>query len=283
MAVLVAVVQARFGSTRLPGKALADLAGRPVLAHVVERASAIPGVDEVVVATTTVARDDALADWARGRGIACVRGSEDDVLDRFVTALAAHPADAVVRVTADCPLLDPQVAGQVVAAFLRGPEPGRTVAGSPPLQYASNVDPPTFPDGLDTEVVAREALLAAWREARLPSDREHVTPWIRRHPERFPQVNVRAPEDLSGLRWTVDTEADLAFVRAVHERLASGRHLFGMREVLALLRAHPELSALNAGQRRNEGYARSLAADPAPSRQAPPVAARPGAPDGGLP
>ena len=252
---VLAVIQARLGSTRLPGKTLADLGGRPMLAHVVERAAAIPGVDGVVIATTVHPRDDRLAGWAQAAGLPCVRGSEDDVLDRFHDALERHPCDAIVRVTPDCPFLDPEVSGRVVAAW-RG-DPGR-------VDYASNVHPPTFPDGLDTEVIARSALAAAWREARWPSDREHVTPFVWRQPERFRQVAVRGDLDLSHLRWTVDTVADLEFARAVHARLAPAvGERFGMRDVVALLAREPALAALNAGQSRNEGYARSLAAEAA--------------------
>ena len=250
----LAVIQARLGSTRLPGKTLADLGGRPMLAHVVERATAIPGVDGVVIATTTHPRDDRLADWARAAALPCVRGSEDDVLDRFHDVLAQHACDAVVRVTPDCPFLDPEISGRVVAAWREGDA----------VDYASNVEPPTFPDGLDTEVISRAALLAAWREARLPSDREHVTPFVRRHRERFRQAVVGNDRDLSHLRWTVDIAADLDFARAVVARLApSGRERFGMPELLALLAREPDLARLNAGQRRNEGYERSLAADAA--------------------
>jgi len=253
---VLAVVQARQGSSRLPGKALMEIAGRPMVAHVVERIAATPGVDEVVLATTVDAADDALADFARAAGVACVRGSVDDVLDRFRTAVRAHPADAVVRVTADCPLLDPAVSGQVVAEYRRR-------GGG--LDYVSNVHPPTYPDGLDTEVFSRAALERAWREASPDSrrDREHVTPYLwERRPERFRLANVRHGGDLSGLRWTVDDARDLAFVRAVYGALApDGTRPFGMNDVLALLRSNPALVALNAGTRRNEGFERSRLAD----------------------
>lgn len=256
---VLAVIQARLGSIRLPGKTLADIGGRPMLAHVVERAAGIPGVDGVVLATTVHPRDDRLAEWAGEASLPCVRGSEEDVLDRFHDVLERHAADAIVRVTPDCPFLDPEVSARVVAAWRR--DPGA-------IDYASNVHPPTFPDGLDTEVIARGALVAAWREARQPSDREHVTPFVWRQPERFRQAAVCGDRDLSQLRWTVDTAADLDFARAVWARLApSGRERFGMREVLALLAREPALAELNAGQRRNEGYERSLAADRAPDER----------------
>lgn len=250
---LLAVIQARLGSTRLAGKTLADICGRPMLAHVVERAARIPGVDGIVIATTDKREDDRLVEFARTAGLPWARGSESDVLDRFHVALAAHPADAIVRVTPDCPLLDPEVSGLVVAEYRR--REGQ-------VDYVSNVHPPTYPDGLDTEVFSREALEAAWREARLPSDREHVTAYISRHPDCFRLANVARAEDLSALRWTVDTAADLEFVRAVYARLSpDGTRPFGMAEVLVLLREHPELGAVNAGIRRNEGFERSLAAD----------------------
>jgi spore coat polysaccharide biosynthesis protein SpsF (cytidylyltransferase family) len=255
---LLAVVQARLGSTRLPGKALLDLAGRPMLAHVLARAAAVPGVDETVLATTTSAEDDALADLAGAAGVACVRGSVDDVLDRVHAALRVHPADGVVRLTGDCPLLDPVVSGRVVGEFRRR-------AGE--ADYVSNVHPPSYPDGLDTEVVGAAALEAAWREARRPSDREHVTPFLWRQPDRFRLANVAHAADLSGLRWTVDNARDLKFARAVYEALSpTGERRFGMAEILDLLGTRPDLSALNVGTRRNEGFERARLAELAASK-----------------
>jgi len=257
---IIAVVQARLGSTRLPGKALLDLGGRPMLERVLARAAAVPGVDEVVLATTVSPDDAALAELARAAGIACVRGSVHDVLDRFHATLAAHPADAVVRITADCPLLDPEVSGRVVGEYRRR-------AGA--VDYVSNVHPPTYPDGLDTEVIAVAALESAWREASSQSDREHVTPYIWSRPERFRLAGVDAPEDLSGHRWTVDDARDLAFVREVYRRLAppgAPPAPFGMDAVIDLLRACPKIADLNAGTRRNEGYRGAPLAERAPSR-----------------
>jgi spore coat polysaccharide biosynthesis protein SpsF len=251
---VLAVVQARLGSTRLPGKALLPIAGRPMLAHVLTRARAVPGVDETVLATTVSREDDALVEVAAAEGVASVRGSVEDVLDRFHAVLRAHPADAIVRVTADCPLLDPEVSALVVQDYL---------ARRDETDYASNIEPPTFPDGLDTEIVSAGALERAWREARLPSDREHVTTYIRERRNGFRLRNVvLAGEDLSAHRWTVDEPRDLEFARAVHAELApDGRRIFGMAEVLGLLRRHPELAALNSGIARNEGLLRSRAGD----------------------
>jgi len=249
---VIAVVQARLGSTRLPGKALLPIAGRPMLEHVLARAAAVPGVDRVVLATTTSPEDAALVDLARAVGIASVRGSVSDVLDRFHAALTDHPADAIVRITADCPLLDPEVAGRVVAEYRRR-------AGD--VDYVSNVHPPTFPDGLDTEVISAAALVCAWREATAGSDREHVTPYVWSRPERFRLANVSRAEDLSSLRWTVDDARDLAFVREVYGKLSPRAALFGIDGVLDVLRACPEIGALNAGTRRNEGFERARRAD----------------------
>jgi spore coat polysaccharide biosynthesis protein SpsF (cytidylyltransferase family) len=248
----IVVVQVRLGSTRLPRKALAEIGGRPMLAHVAGRAAAIPGIAGVVVATTVNAADDELVARAREAGLDCIRGSEADVLDRFRLAAHETKADAVVRVTADCPLLDPAVSGHVLAEYLRR---------RPSIDYVSNVHEPTYPDGLDTEVVSVEALETAAREARLPSDREHVTPYLWRQPERFRLANVEHDENLSGHRWTVDTEADLSFVRAVFEVLGREADRAGLTEVLKVVTEHPELRALNAGIRRNEGFERSLAAE----------------------
>ena len=248
----IAIIQVRLGSTRLPGKALADLAGRPLLAHVAERAAAIPGIAGAVLATTVSRTDDTLIAFARDHGVDCVRGSEEDVLDRFLLAARETKAEAIVRVTADCPLLDPAVSGRVLEEYMRR---------RPGVDYVSNVHPPTYPDGLDTEVVSVEALGTAAREARLASDREHVTPYVWSRPERFRTANVGHAEDLSGHRWTVDTAADLEFVRAVFKALGLAASRAGMTEVLKVLADRPALREINTGLHRNEGYERSLAAE----------------------
>lgn len=251
---IAVVVQARMGSSRLPGKTLADISGRPMLGRLVDRARLIPGVEQVVIATTDRPADAAIRRFAEAEGLPASAGSEQDVLDRVYRAAARFGVSVIVRVTPDCPMLDPEVAGRVLAEFRR--LEGRA-------DYMSNVHPPTFPDGLDTEVFSREALEVAWRETRLPSDREHVTAYIWRQPERFRLANVTNAQDLSSLRWTVDTATDLEFVRAVYAALDGLGRVFGMGDVLRLLESRPELRALNAGQRRNEGFEKSLAADAA--------------------
>jgi len=206
---VAAIIQARYGSARLPGKVLADVEGQTVLAHVVERAKMIPGVDAVWVATTLAARDDSVAAEARRCGALVHRGPELDVLARYVEAARKAAADVVVRLTADCPLLDPTVSGLVLKRF----RDARALIGPATVQWASNVHPERrYPDGLDTEVVAREALERAAKESRGAADREHVMPWIYR---KLPGVGYEFDVDLSAVRWTVDTDGDLARVRAI--------------------------------------------------------------------
>lgn len=247
----VVIVQARMGSTRLPAKVVAEIAGRPMLWHVLDRAARIVGADAVVLATTALPEDERLLVLAREWGVPAYAGSPEDVLDRFFQAARLMDAHTIVRVTADCPLLDPAVGSAVLARFLSGD-----------AAYASNVHPPTYPDGLDIEVFSHEALACAWREATRPSEREHVTPYFWTHPERFRANNLTSHQDLSHLRWTVDEPRDLEFVRAVYNRLSvPGRPPFGMDAVLQLLTHEPGLLHLNAGIVRDAGYLKSLAAE----------------------
>jgi spore coat polysaccharide biosynthesis protein SpsF (cytidylyltransferase family) len=241
-----AVIQARMGSTRLPGKSLVEIAGQPLLGHVIDRTKACQLVHEVVLATTIEPEDTALIALAGAKGIGSYRGSVDDVLDRFYQAALSVRADNVVRITADDPFKDPEVIDLVIQRLLDRPE----------LDYASNTMIPTFPEGLDVEVFRFSALAKAWRESRLMSEREHITPYIWKNPSLFRLENVAHGCDLSKLRWTLDYEADLAFTRAVYHRLYSGR-IFGMGEILRLLEAEPNLALINTGIQRNAGYLKS--------------------------
>lgn len=247
----VAIIQARMGSTRLPGKMLLDIAGKPAVAHVVERAKAAARIDRVVLATTTASADDALAAWAATAGVPVFRGSEHDVLDRYYECAKANGADAVVRLTGDCPLLDPAVVDAVIACYWEAA-----------CDYVSNIHPPTYPDGLDTEVFSFAALERAWKEAKLPSEREHVTPYIWKHPELFRTKNyeLRTTDKAAAVsteRWTLDTPEDLEFLR----RVVAACQDFSFESVLAVLRAHPDWRDVNAKFVRNEGYEQSLLAE----------------------
>jgi glutamate-1-semialdehyde aminotransferase/spore coat polysaccharide biosynthesis protein SpsF (cytidylyltransferase family) len=249
---VVAIVQARMGARRLPGKVLADIAGDPMLIRVVQRVAAATTVGRVIVATSESPADDAVHALCAARGIACFRGSEDDVLGRFYEAAKTSGARVVVRITADCPLIDPAVIDKVVRSLESA-------------DYASNVLRYTYPDGLDVEAFTFAALERAWREATDLVDREHVTPYLRTS-NKFRVVGVENETDLSHkqYRWTVDEEADLRFVRAVYERLRPlASRPFGMDDVLALLEDHQELLTMNASTLRNEGYYTSIANGPA--------------------
>jgi spore coat polysaccharide biosynthesis protein SpsF len=233
---LVAIVQARVGSSRLPGKVLAAIAGESMLSRVIERVRRIPGLSEVVVATTLGPEDEAIVEECGRIGAAVFRGSENDVLDRYYGACKEHEADAVVRITSDCPLVDPVESGKVIDAFL-----------AQEADLAPNDIKATYPIGLGTEVVARKALHLAWSQATKPYERQHVTPYIYQHAEQFRLINVESPVDYSSLRWTVDTPADLEFVRAVYARLKVD---FDWREVLALLEREPGLIEINRNVRQ---------------------------------
>ena len=231
---VVAIIQARMGSTRLPGKVLEDLAGQPLLARVVERTRRAKTLGNVVVATTELPADDIIAGLCEKRGWPYFRGSEEDVLDRYYRAALAFKADVVVRITSDCPLIEPEIIDKTA---------GELLAGHPRLQYASNCLTRTFPRGLDVEAISLHALEKAWREDRNPAWREHVTPYIVRHPEKFKIHDITNDKDYSYMRWTVDTIEDLTFVRKIYAHFQNDN--FNWREVLHLLEMHPEWLEIN--------------------------------------
>ncbi|HZQ72377.1 MAG TPA: glycosyltransferase family protein [Burkholderiales bacterium] len=231
----VAIIQARMGSTRLPGKVLRTLGTKSVLAHVVERVKRCSVIDAVVVATTSREADDAVEEEARAHGAAVFRGSEEDVLDRYHGAARRFGADTIVRITSDCPLLDASLTDAIVRRFL---------AARDGLDYLSNTLVRTYPRGLDTEVFSFAALDAAQREAREPHQREHVTPYIWEHPERFRVAQHTGTPDRSALRWTLDTEEDWRFLAAVFA--AAGGAPGDTQALVELLERRPELAAINA-------------------------------------
>jgi spore coat polysaccharide biosynthesis protein SpsF len=229
---VVAIIQARMGSTRLPGKVMKDLAGETVLARVVERVRRAGEIEEVIIATTHQAEDDSIVDECRRLKVRGFRGEVNDVLDRYYRAAKEAKAEAIVRITSDCPLIEPEITDKTVRAFLeRRPD------------YASNVLKRTYPRGLDTEIMTWEALDRSWREARESYEREHVTPYIYENPEQFALHSVFGETDYSALRWTLDAPEDLAFLRAVYERMEN--ECFSWRDVLALLDREPGLIELN--------------------------------------
>ena len=240
----LAFVQARTGSTRLPGKVLAPLAGRPSLLRIVDRLARVETLHGVAVLTSVAAGDDAIAELCAREGVTCVRGDEQDVLGRFHLGAGALEPDRVVRVTADCPLVDPEVIADLLA--LHASDPRTVYASVATGAIGAETGLRRFPDGLDAEVFTVAALEQAWREADDPYEREHVTPYLWRRPERFPAATLECERDLGSERWTVDHAADLELVRAVYAQLAEP---FGWREVLAVLERDPSLRRLNAAHR----------------------------------
>lgn len=248
---ITAVIQARLGSTRLPGKTMMTIEGHPLLGHLVKRIKATNYVNDIIIATTVNKRDDAIVEFARNNNLKCYRGSEEDVLDRFYNACVEFGVDTIVRVTPDCPLLDPRVVDLVVSEYVEGI-----------YDYVSNAILPTFPDGLDIEVFSFQTLKKVWLEAEHLSEREHVTAYIVKHPDKFSILNVKKDgEDLSWMRWTVDTQKDFEFIREIFSNISIKDDIFFLEDVLDVLNRKPELLKINAGIIRNEGYFKSLQKD----------------------
>jgi spore coat polysaccharide biosynthesis protein SpsF len=245
---VLGILQARVSSSRLPGKVMRPLLGAPMIERQVERLRRARTIGQLVLATSTDPSDDVLVQWAQRAGVGLHRGSLDDVLDRFVTAARPYRPEHVVRLTADCPLADPTVIDRVVEAHR-----------SSGADYSSNTLEPSYPDGLDVEVMTMAALEAAAREATAAYQREHVTQFIVRHPERFRLHNVAAERDLSALRWTVDEPADFELVEAIYRALYPSNPAFTTAEVLDFLRDNPRWIAHNTHHARNEGLAKSIA------------------------
>lgn len=232
------VVQARMTSTRLPGKVLLTAAGKPLFEHQLERLMRAGASHGLVVATTVNASDDPIVALCGRLKVPHFRGSEEDVLSRYFGAAQAHHAGAIVRVTADCPLIDPHVIDRVIRYYLDS---------APRYDYVSNCFPRTYPRGMDTEVLSFDALRTAHLEATARPDREHVTPYVHMHPGRFRLGNVAYKEDHSRHRWTVDTPEDFELVRRILEALYERKPEFTLEDCLELLSRHPDWAAINAG------------------------------------
>jgi spore coat polysaccharide biosynthesis protein SpsF (cytidylyltransferase family) len=247
---VVAILQARVSSSRLPGKVLMPILGQPMLFRQIERLNRCKEFEQLVVATSVDPSDDVLVSECAARNIACSRGSLNDVLDRFIQAASPYRPETLVRLTGDCPVADPELIDNVIRYFHAGD-----------YDYVSNCNPPTFPDGLDVEVMRFGCLEQAHQESALPSEREHVTPYLWMHPERFRLGNYSSSVDRSALRWTVDEPEDFEAVRLIYENLYSVKRDFNMDDILRLLEKHPELRSINSRFSRNEGLKKSLQAD----------------------
>lgn len=249
---MLAILQARCSSSRLPGKVLKPLLGEPMIARHIERLRRAKRIDRLLVATSAEVSDDPLAALCTKLNVDCFRGSLNDVLDRFYQAANAFPSEHLLRLTGDCPLADHDIIDACIDFHLAGD-----------YDYTSNALQASFPDGLDVEVLRFRCLEEAWREAQLPSEREHVTSFIYHHPERYRIGHYRQARDLSWLRWTVDRPEDFQLVDAIYSALYPQNPAFSTADVLALLARHPELADINADPTRNEGYLQSLLTDQA--------------------
>lgn len=229
---LIAIIQARNSSVRLSGKVLADLAGKKALERVIERTIASDVCSQVVVATSNRNEDQSIFDLCQSMRTECYRGDLDDVLDRYVQTARLYKADAVIRITGDCPLIDPHVIHRVASVFKKGD-----------YDYVSNVIRRSYPDGLDVEIIAREALERIHKEAVSHADREHVTKYLVEHSDLFRTEDVEQKDDLSLLRWVLDYPEDLLFIRKIFEHFQN--RSFFMEDILFYLRKSPEVSSLN--------------------------------------
>lgn len=241
---VVAIIQARMGSSRLFGKVMKPIAGRPMIHHVVQRTGRIEGVDEVVVATSSRAVERPLVEYVSSMDKARLfRGSEPDVLQRYYHAARSCEADVVMRITADCPLLSPRESSKVLKKYLRHRRW---------CDYVTNTLERTYPRGLDTSVMSFEVLQRSHTEADHPAHREHVTLYISSNRDRFRLLGVCGDDDYSHLRWTVDTEPDLRLVRRIYDALYWRKKAFEYEHVLELLAEYPEWAQINAGVRQKE-------------------------------
>jgi spore coat polysaccharide biosynthesis protein SpsF len=237
---VLAILQARMSSSRLPGKVLRPILGRPMLGHHIDRLKRSKRLGRLIVATSTEASDDPIGSFCSSEGIGCFRGPLQDVLARFEgAASASDPVDHVVRLTGDCPLADPEIIDRLIDLHLAGQ-----------YDYSSNVRELTFPDGLDAEIMTRPVLRQAAMEACDPYEREHVTAFIYRRPDRFRLGSLTNEAALGHLRWTVDTESDFQMVEAVYAALFPRNESFGYADILGFLTANPDIAAINAPSRQ---------------------------------
>lgn len=242
---IVAIVQARMGSTRLPGKVMKLIMGLPMIEIMLARLSMSTLINQVIVATSIDQSNQPLIEHVRSLGIEIFQGSENDVLGRYLDAARTYEADVIVRVTGDCPLIDPEIIDEVIEIFLKSN-----------VDYASNILPPSYPDGLDVEVFKFNALLSSSIATNEKSDREHVTPYIRRSDD-YSKVNILNNEDLSNERWTVDEPEDLALIQDIFENFHPNKY-FGWREVQNLKITKSELFNINSMHKRNEGVSMGI-------------------------
>ena len=247
---IIAILQARMGSSRLPNKVLRKIKGKTLLELYINRVKQSRLIDKIVIATTTRSGDDAIKEIASKLGIECFRGSENDLLDRYYQCAKKYHADVVVRFTPDDPFVDYQVVDKAVQIFKDNQ-----------VDFVTNHFHPTYPEGLDIEIYSIDALEKSWKEAKLLSEREHVFPYIQNHQDQFKIINFEQDEDYSHLRWTIDYECDYEMTKAIYDYLYEKKPLFLQKDILELLENLPEISEINAHIERKEGVNRTKAND----------------------
>ncbi|MGL6361308.1 cytidylyltransferase domain-containing protein [Aeromonas veronii] len=245
---ILGILQARTSSSRLPNKVLKELLGEPMLARQIERLKRCKQLDQLLVATSDQPEDHAIAELCDKMGIPCFCGPLDDVLLRFYLAAQPYQPTHVVRLTGDCPLADPTVIDELIALHLAGP-----------YDYSSNCGNPSYPDGLDAEIISGSVLATLQENATTQTEREHVTYYVRSHPDQFAIGELQRTPSLAHLRWTVDEPADFELVKRIYQALYPANPTFTTDDILALLAQQPELAIFNTQHQRNEGLARSLA------------------------
>lgn len=247
---ILAIIQARTGSTRLPGKSILKILDKPMLERVIDRVSKSKLISDLIVATTINKEDLKIVKICANKGIRIYCGSEDDVLDRFYQAAKNVKPENVVRITADCPLMDYKVIDRVIKHHL-----------NTNADYTSNVLKESFPDGEDVEIFKYDALRESALNAKLASEREHVTLYIRNNPEKYKLENVENDIDLSSKRWTVDNKEDFDFIEELYVALGRKDEFFGMEVTLDYLKNHKKLESINHHIERNQGLKKSLNED----------------------
>ncbi|PKM52704.1 MAG: UDP-N-acetylglucosamine 4,6-dehydratase (inverting) [Firmicutes bacterium HGW-Firmicutes-7] len=250
---IIAIIQARMNSSRLPGKVMMEFCGIPNIYHVYNRVKASKKVDEVIIATSSNSADDRIAEYCHDKNIVCYRGSEDDVLDRYYKSIDQYKlsdGDGIVRITADCPLIDSDVIDEVVKVFLENQ-----------YDFVSNIQPPTFPDGLDVEVMSYRLLEEMWRNAQKPLEREHITQYLYNNIHKYAVANIENEIDISSYRWTLDEVEDYSFIKEVYESLFPINPAFGKNDVLKYLESNQDLIKINQIYKRNVGLEKSIEID----------------------
>ena len=250
MSNICCIIQARIGSTRLPGKVMMNVENqKPVLYFVIKQLQECKLIDKIIVATTTNAEDDQIVNYSKNLGIDCFRGSSKDVLDRYYQCAKEYLVSTIVRITSDCPLIDPEIVDSVINMFENNS-----------YDYITNFLPnPTFPSGTEVEIFSINALKKAWENAKLPSEKEHVTPYFSNHQDEFKITHIKNSENLSHLRWAVDKMEDLKLVRKIVSKIKKRPIL--MKNIVDLFSKEPELTEINKNVNRKEGDTKSLKED----------------------